>query len=190
MLVLDTSVILNLLGSGRPHFLLSYFPLRALAPLSVIQEVTREPDVPVDKDASFLDLIDRGLIAVLDPNNQADELALSLAGGPSPDDLDDGESYAIAYAVTLQSALAIDERKGRRIISQKWPGLSCMFTLEVIEKAIAAAATLTDGERSAIIFSALRHSRMRVPANRRADIIQLIGKDLARTCTSLGSVPD
>src|SRR5216684_7370943 len=170
MLVLDTSVILNLLGTGRPQFLLTHFPLRALAPVSVIEEVKREPDVPVDKDAGFLDLIHRGLITVLKPHNEADQLALALAGGPSPDDLDDGESYAIAYAVTLGATLAIDERKGRRIISQQWPALNCMFTLDLIEKAIASAR-LNDGDRSAIIFSALRHSRMRVPAERRAGII-------------------
>ena len=189
MLVLDASVILNLLGTGRPQFLLAHFPLRALAPMSVIEEIKREPDVPVNKDAGLIDLINCGLVTVLNSNSEADDLALALAGGPSPDDLDDGEAYAIAYAVTLGAAIAIDERKGRRIISQQWPDLTCMFTLDVIEKAIASAR-LTDGDRSAIIFSALRHSRMRVPANRRADIIRLIGKDRARTCTSLGSVAD
>jgi predicted nucleic acid-binding protein len=189
MLVLDTSVILNLLGSGRPKLLLSHFPLRALAPVPVIEEIKREPDVPVEKDAGLIDLINCGLITVLDSNNEADELALALAGASSPDDLDDGESYAIAHAVVLRATLAIDERKGRRIISQQWPNLSCMFTLDVIEKAVGSAS-LTDRDRSTIIFSALRHSRMRVPADRRAHIIKLIGKERARTCTSLGSVPD
>ena len=189
MLVLDTSVILNVLGSGRPKFLLSHLPYRAVVPPSVIQEVKREPDLLVDKDACFVDLIECGLIAVLEANNKADDIAIALAGAESPDDLDDGEAYAIAYAVVLGAAIGIDERKGRRIISEQWPSLKCLFAIEIIERA-AIAAKLKDEERGVVIFSALRHSRMRVPKNRCADIIALIGKERARACSSLGFIPD
>jgi predicted nucleic acid-binding protein len=189
MLVLDTSVILNVLGSGRPKFLLSHLPYRVVVPPSVLQEVKREPDLTVDKDACFGDLIECGLITVLGPNNKVDDIAIALAGAESPNDLDDGEAYAIAYAVVLGAAIGIDERKGRRIISEQWPTLNCLFAIEIIEGA-ATTAKLNAEELGAIVFSALRHSRMRVPTSRRADIIALIGNERARECSSLGSIAD
>jgi hypothetical protein len=67
--------------------------------------------------------------------------------------------------------------------------LRCMFTLDLMEMAIASAK-LADGDRSTIIFSALRHARMRVPVERRAEIVQLIGKERARDCSSLGPMRD
>jgi predicted nucleic acid-binding protein len=189
MLVLDTSVIFNLLGSGRPKLLLRHIPYQVFAPKQVVLEIKREPEIQIDKDAELVDLIKGGLITVAEANGDADTLALALAGAPSPNDLDDGESYAIAYAVVLGAAIGIDERKGRRIISEQWPKLNCRFSLELIESAVSAAQ-LTADEGSAFIFSALRHARMRVPAERRADLIALVGKNRARMCSSLGYVPD
>jgi predicted nucleic acid-binding protein len=189
MLVLDTSVIFNLLGSGRPKLLLRHIPYRVMAPRQVIVEIKREPDIQIDRDAELIDLIKDGLITVSEAIGEADALALALAGAPSPNDLDDGEAYAIAYAVVLGAAIGIDERKGRRIISERWPKLNAHFSLELIESAVCAAQ-LTADERTTFIFSALRHARMRVPAGRRADMIALIGKKRARMCSSLGYVPD
>jgi predicted nucleic acid-binding protein len=188
MLVLDTSVILNLLGSGRPKFLLAHVPYRVATPTQVIQEVRREPEIEVAKDAGLPDMIESGLIRVLEPNDDAERLALALAGAPSPDDLDDGEAYAVAYAVVLNATIGIDERKGRRVISEQWPGLNCLYSVDIIETA-ARRARLADEDWAEVIFSALRYSRMRVPSVRRGDIVKLIGKDRARMCPSLGYVP-
>ena len=188
MLVLDTSVILNLLGSGRPRFLLTHVPYRVIAPVQVIQEIRREPDIDIEKDAGLLDVIESGLIAVVEPNDEAEALALALAGAPSPDDLDDGEAYAIAYAVVLGATVGIDERKGRRVLSAHWPSLSCLYTLDIIETAVKRAQ-MGNHELADIVFSALRFSRMRVPSDRRSSVIALIGRERARLCPSLGYVP-
>jgi len=188
MLVLDTSVILNLLGSGRPRFLLTHVPYRVTAPAQVIEEIRKEPEIAVAKDASLFDILESGLIKVVEPNDDAEQLAIALAGAPSPDDLDDGEAYAIAYAVALGATIGIDERKGRRVISEQWPNLNCLFTIEIMETA-AMRAQLADEDWAEVVFSALRYARMRVPSDKRADIVKLIGKDRARTCPSLGYVP-
>lgn len=188
-LVLDASVIFNLLGTGRAKFLCSHCRYRLLAPSAVVREIKREPEINIVKDADLVTLVDCGLIKLLDSHDGAEEIALALMGCPSPDDLDDGEAYAIAYAVVLEAAIGIDENKGRRIIATRWPALKCFFALEVIESA-AAAAELSNRDCSDIVFSAVRHARMRVPKSRRRDVIELIGKERARECVSLGLIPD
>jgi hypothetical protein len=95
--------------------------------------------------------------------------------------------YAIAQAVAIDAALAIDERKGRRVIAKEFPNLVCIFTIDVIERA-AMRANLSNTELGEVIYSALRWSRMRIPSDRRDWIISLIGKERARNCPSLGYV--
>ena len=150
MLILDTSVILNFLGTGRSRFLFSHLPYDVCAPSVVIREITREAELPDGKDASLADLIESSLITTIDKSDEAEELALSLAGAISPDDLDDGEAHAIAYTVVMGATIGIDERKGRRIISQRWPNLPCRFTLDLFEAA-AMRSNLPSEEYAEIV---------------------------------------
>jgi hypothetical protein len=182
-------VILNVLGSGRPRFLLSHLQYRVLAPAPVIQEVHREPDIAIEADSSLLNLIEEGVVTVIRSDETTDALATDLAGAPSPDDLDDGEAYAIAHAVTLGAAIGIDERKGRRILLERWPNMMCFFTLDLFENACDAAG-LAAVDRAEIVFSALCYTRMRVPKSRRAGVVRLLGADRPRTCSSLGPISD
>jgi hypothetical protein len=92
MLVIDTSVLLNLLGSCRPRFLLKHVPYEVIAPAAVIREVKHEPNIEAETDASLSELIEVKLLKIIEPNSRVESIALSLAGSPSPDDLDDGEA--------------------------------------------------------------------------------------------------
>lgn len=187
MLVIDTSVLLNLLGSCRPQFLLDHIPFEVIVPQAVLREIKREPSMEAETDADLSRLIERGSLRVMEPDSKVEELALSLAGAPNPDDLDDGEAFAIAHAVAMSGRLAIDERKGRRIVERRFPQVACLFTLEVIEQA-ALRARLGEAEFAELIYSALLWARMRIPSERRDWIISLIGKERARNCPSLGYV--
>ncbi|HZR61432.1 MAG TPA: hypothetical protein VFA80_10845 [Xanthobacteraceae bacterium] len=187
MLVIDTSVLLNLLGSCRPQFILSHTPFDVVVPRAVLHEIKYEPMVEKETDANLDKLIGSGSLKVAEPDGKVDAIALSLTGLPSPDDLDDGEAYAIAQAVTMNAKLAIDERKGRRVIEREFPGLICLFTLDVIEQA-TLRANLSEADLAEIIYASLRWARMRVPSERRDWVISLIGKTRARDCPSLGYI--
>jgi predicted nucleic acid-binding protein len=187
MLVLDASVLLNLLGSCRPRFLLKHLPFEAAIPAAVAYEIKHEPQIEAETDASFVELVEAGSLRIIEPSNEVERIALSLAGSPTPNDLDDGEAYAIAQAAVMDAVLGIDERKGRRIVAEEFPNLTCMFTIEIIERA-AMRANMGEAELGEIIYSALRWSRMRIPSDRRDWIISLIGKERARNCPSLGYV--
>jgi predicted nucleic acid-binding protein len=185
MLVLDTSVLLNLLGTGRPRLFLGNLPFRAFAPDIVIREVEREPKGSESSDATLAQLISEQLVHVVKPDDEVDMLALALAGAPSPDDLDDGEAYAIACAVTLGARIAIDESKGRRVIAKHWPTTECMYSIEVLEAAVEPGQ-ICARDFADLLFNALRSARMHVPRDRRADVIKAIGKERSRECGSLG----
>lgn len=187
MLILDASVILNLLGTGRPKLLLESLNYKVFAPPGVLKEIQREPLPNFDRDADLAALLDINLISVVEITVEIELLAIELAGAPSPDDLDDGEAYAIASAVLMGGAVAIDESKGRRILAQRWPKLAQMFTIDLIEE-VVVRRQLPSVQYADIVFNALRNSRMRVPKNKRVDIISLIGKERAKLCPSLGIV--
>ena len=185
MLVLDTSVLLNLLASGRSRLLLQRISVQVVVPAAVINEVTREP-LPADEPTEGLDdLLAVGLLTKVDPSDEEVELALGLAGAPSPDDLDDGEAYAIALAVKLKAAIGVDERKARRIIQTRWPDFSCRFSIELFQ---AAADGMDEAEYADLVYSALRLGRMRIPREYREEVVKLIGIERARLCSSLGAI--
>src|SRR6266567_414621 len=116
MLVLDTSVILNMLGSGRAKLVLENIGHQAFAPLAVLNEIRREPEFPGTKDASLAELFSLGLITPIECTEEEIVLALELAGASAPDDLDDGEAYAIACAVSRKAAIGVDDNKARRVL--------------------------------------------------------------------------
>jgi hypothetical protein len=187
MLILDTSVILNFLGSGRPRFILENLGQRTFLPHAVLQEVQKEPQLAGASDASLTELISSGLLGVLEPTEEINQLALDLAGAPAPDDLDDGESYAIACAVVKNGVIGIDEQKGRRIVLSRWPSLPRQFSIELIEISVLRAK-IDNSEYAEIVYAALKNARMRIPKDRRPEVISLVGRNRAKQCPSLGIV--
>jgi predicted nucleic acid-binding protein len=156
-----------------------------MMPEAVLREIQREPSSKISSDASLAELIDNHVITVAPDTDASLSLAIELAGAPIPDDLDDGEAFAIALAVTRNAVLILDERKARRIVMARFSKLKLMFTLEYMEDA-ARSAGLSKDETSDVIYSALRYARMRVPRHRFKEISELVGEDRAKTCSSLG----
>ena len=187
MLVLDTSVILNLLGSGRAKLVLESIGNRAFAPLAVLREIRREPESLAAKDASLAELIDLSLITPIQCTEEEILLALELAGASAPDDLGDGEAYAIACAVNRNALIGVDDNKARRILSDRWPAIAKQFTIELLELA-CSRGKLDAREYAELVYSALRNARMRVPKEYRRQVINLIGLKRARECPSLGII--
>jgi predicted nucleic acid-binding protein len=185
MLVLDTSVVLNLLASGRSRFLLKNMPSQVIVPAAVIREVTREPPLASELGGALEPLLAAGLLTKVEPSDEQVEIALELAGAPAPDNLDDGEAYAIALAANLNATIGVDERKARRIILKRWPTLPRHFTIELFRIA-AQRGAMEEADYADLVFSALRFARMRIPNEYRSEIIKLIGIERARVCPSLG----
>ena len=177
MLILDTSVVLNLVGTGDPRLILKHLREKVCVPPAVLKEAQREPHT--DKELSLSELIEDGVIAVIKCTSQINALALELAGAPSPNDLGDGESFVISCAACLDAVVGIDDQKARRILRDRWPKIVQWFTIDLIALA-ATQGNLRAANHAELVYLALRNARMRVPKERRMEITKLIGNERAR----------
>lgn len=181
--VFDTSVWLNLLGTGRMRDVLQALPARKVAVCAVSREVLRHPLEPRLRDHPLKQYIDAGLLEQVTLHGDAAELSVELSMAAPPDGLDHGEAATIALAVHLGLTAAIDERKARRIASERFPSLQVVSTVDVLRN-VEVANAIGEGMPEAI-FSALKHARMRVPPEHDHWVRFLIGPQRASQCPSL-----
>lgn len=109
---------------------------------------------------------------------------LDLVSGDAATTLDDGEAATIAYAVEHRMIALIDERKATRVCGERFENLSFGCTVDVLAHEEVGEALGRVGLSEAV-FNALYHGRMRVPATHRKWVVELIGTDRARQCSSL-----
>jgi hypothetical protein len=184
-LVLDASVVINLLGSAQPERL-----LRALArPVLVVDvarnEVKRDPSNN-RAAAPILDALEStGLITYVTLSDPAYGTFLDLVGAPAPDDMGDGEAATIAHAEEIKGTILLDERKAQRIAVARPASRPVLNTLDLLSSC-AIAEGLSGVELAELVFASLRNARMRVPAAFRPWAMALIGPQRAAQCPTLG----
>src|SRR5205823_2328326 len=76
--------------------------------------------------------------------------------------LDDGEAAPLALAAARDLTLATDEKKTRRIAGQIAPGLSLLWTTQLLREAIAALA-LDETETQRLLQAVRRGGRFKPP---------------------------
>ncbi len=162
-LVLDANVCINLLATEAVADLLGALAVPCHVPAQVLGEVTRDPVTRVALPDAGHPL--RGhapalRIAAL----TADEvdLFLDLVGAPAPDALGDGEAAAIAVAVHRGLDIAVDDRKARRIVRDRFPALRPFWTVDLL-RAPRVVAGLGAARAADLFDRARRHGRMHVP---------------------------
>ena len=184
-LVLDASVLINILGTGRSNIILQALNRIVMVDEIALREVTIDP-FSGERSATVLsDLRQSGLIEVISMGNEAYEMFISLTGGDPPDDLDDGEAATLAQAAFGNYVAVIDERKAVRVSGIQFPELELLNSLDLL----TSQELLEQNGRDAIVdfvHLALRNARMRVPPSERPWIVNLLGDDRARECPSLG----
>jgi len=161
-LVVDTSVWINLLATGRPWDFVDTFANLYVVPEQVVSEINRHP---ITKEAINLDnhpLRGRENIEIAVLTETEIEVFMSLVGEDAPNNLHDGEAAVIALAVSRGCTIAIDERKARRIIRERYPALSVLFSAEIMQSKVLAE---TFGQHAVdeAYQMALLHGRMHVP---------------------------
>jgi predicted nucleic acid-binding protein len=130
--ILDACCTLNLSATGRAEEILRRLPYHCC----VGERARGEAQwlaIPDSEERELVDLrslIDLGLLAQEELCGSAEE-ALFVAFGIS---LADGEAEAAALAVNRGYILATDDRKARRIVTEKHPALRLAGTLELIRE--------------------------------------------------------
>ena len=181
--VLDTSVILNILGSGQAEAILAALDCRKVIVTVTSREVLRHPLEPSSPRDPIAPLVAAGLVEKVMLEDAALSRFVQLAGAAPPNGLDDGEAAALAMGEALDFHVAIDEKKGRRVAQSNLPlvrllSSGAIFSDSAIAKALGSAL---DGA----VFSALVHARMRVLPEHDAWVRQLLGDERVAQCPSL-----
>lgn len=162
-LVLDTNVWINLLATEALDEVLDALAVPCLTPEQVITETTRHPVTGLAFSPDDHPL--RGLtprVEVLTLGGAELSLFLDIVGAPAPDALGDGEAAVVAAAVTRGLDVALDDRKARRIIRERFPRLRAFWTVDVLRAPSVVRAL--GARRAAECFErAQRFGRMHVP---------------------------
>jgi predicted nucleic acid-binding protein len=182
-LVLDASSGLNLLATGQAAAVLQALRRELVITVQAAKEVTRDPLTGAPAQAALERLAKDRLLCSVRLSPKAYECFLGLVSVPSSDALDDGEAATLAHAAEVGGIPVLDERKATRLalpLCAEAP----VCTLDILSHQsvidMLGITSVTDA-----IYSALFHARMRIPETFRPWVIQLVGTDRLRGCSSV-----
>jgi predicted nucleic acid-binding protein len=187
VLVIDASVAINLLGTGRPADILRLLSRKVLIDELALEEVTTDPFSQLPGREAIDALILSGLISSVQLSALAFDMFVELTGASPPDDLGDGEAATIAQSFDIGAVPVIDERKATRISLSLRPKHPILHTIDILACS-AITSALSPQDQGDLIYAALFHARMRVPVPCRDWVCSLIGPERAKSCPSLGSI--
>lgn len=130
-------------------------------------------------------LIEESLLAYERLSERGYAEFLGLTGAAPPDDLGDGEAATIAHADDVSGVILLNERKAERIAGRRPSGTETRSTLDLISTPCVADA-IGSAHLANLVTGMLQNGRMRVARRFRARVIELIGKERAGTCRSMG----
>jgi predicted nucleic acid-binding protein len=183
-LVLDASVVINLLATGHPVPI-----LRALAmPVVVADNVVREIERGAVNGRQELDLltrvIDDQVVGVAELEGDALQTFFDLVSGNSSESLGDGEAATLAFAHGIGGSAAIDEKKATRLAADRFGSLKIVTTIDILAHDTVRAA-LGDARLADATLQALRLARMQVREHQFDWVARVIGMENVETCSSL-----
>lgn len=173
IVILDASVLINLLGCGEPVAVLRGLGEKCLMEQRTLKEVRKHPIPGFDHVEPLRALVSAGTLEEVRMDEAEYETYLTFVSGPLGTRLDDGESAALAVS-GRGSILVLDERKARRRAGNTANGATMVSTLQLM---------LTSGYRQGwsikrvrdLVSSARQHARMGVPKEDSALLERLLG---------------
>ncbi|MGE0852983.1 MAG: hypothetical protein AB7O44_25800 [Hyphomicrobiaceae bacterium] len=170
-----------------PVPLLRNLGMRLLIAAEAYGEVRRHPIQGELIEPAMAALTSERLIEQVQLGSQGRNLFLELVANDLSGGLDDGEASTIAAALehSNDAVVVIDEKKAARLLSERWPERRCVSTVTLLAQPRVRSGLSEDAFADAV-FSALKHARMRVPADGLSWVADLIGAERAGQCPSLG----
>ncbi|MDX3971608.1 MAG: hypothetical protein QHD01_34095 [Bradyrhizobium sp.] len=183
-LVLDSSVVINLLATG-------YAPpiLKALTmPVVLTDNVVREVELGSSngrQDAGLLwEMVADQVLMISALEGQALETFFALVSGPASESLGDGEAATLALAHARGCSAAIDEKKATRLATERFASTRLVTTVDILAHD-GVRAGLGEARLAEAAFQALRLARMQVREQQFDWIARLIGPQNVEACSSL-----
>lgn len=184
VLVVDTSVVINLNATGYAKEILDALPQRIAVVNVIIDELEYGRSKGRGDAAMFAELVKAGVITVVSLGEAALPQFESLVVGASAETLDDGEAATIAYAIDTNASVIIDERKARRLCSNRFPHIQLGCTLDLLSHQ-AVQHALGQARLANALHKALLSARMRVLPHFVNWVVNLIGNERAAACHCL-----
>jgi predicted nucleic acid-binding protein len=170
--VLDASVIINLLGCGEMRAVLLALGVPALVEERTLQEVRRHPLPGQDHRAELDGLVAQGLLYVERMTDAEYEIFLGLVAGARAGRLAVGESAAIALACRGHTVV-LDENKARTIVARDFRHLALGSTLQTLLTAGCRGGWSVERVQG-LVLAARRHARMGVPKDEVQDLLRFM----------------
>ncbi len=181
-LVPDTSVLINLHACTFGEQILRVIPNEIVLPETVVAELNHETSHANGENGFVQRLISENVVKVVEMDDAAARLFETMIR--SPNSLDDGEAATIAVAVSQGFLPVLDERKGRAQAKGLMNGKAPAWSLDLLVHPAVQSGLVGEWYIEAV-YLALREGRMRIDEERCDAVVQLIGIERAKDCTSL-----
>lgn len=172
MFVLDTSAVINLLGTAAAARLLRGLATPCLVEERVISELKYHPIPGEDLAAELEQLRAAALLTCVRMSDAAYEVFVGLAAVSGVEGLGIGESAAIAVAQEMGGVVVLDDRKARRRAQARFPVLQIASSTQVFLES-AASAKMPETELCDVFKAAQANACMGVLKNDRHLIAHL-----------------
>lgn len=181
VLVLDASVLINLIGSGYCEQILASLTM----PIRVSDYAAAEILNGGHDDAVVMQRLLDGYVIYREPMTPAAAgLFTSLVSGATQESLGDGEAATIAIANDTGAVAVIDEKQGWRIASSRFVDTQLATTVDILALP-SIRRSLGDNALAHAVNSSLTRARMQVREHQLDWVVGCIGFEAASACRSL-----
>lgn len=183
-IVLDASVIINLLATKKADEILMALDMKVTTPDVVAREISRGAENGREEFDGLRGLIDKRVIEVNELRVQTLEVFFDLVSGGTANSLGDGEAATLALSEGNNFVAAIDEKKATQRASEAFSSLKMATTIDLLSY-VSVKNLLSKDELSQSVLLALRNARMQVWDHQFQWVLDLIGIKNARECPTL-----
>lgn len=183
-LVLDASVVINLLATGHASTILQALAVPLIVTDSVVREIGRGTANDRPEPALLAELISNQVLEINELAGTALENFFDMVSGHTSNSLGDGEAATLALAYSNGFSAAIDEKKATRIAAERFEALKLVTTIDILAYEPVRESLGNEVLASATLRS-LRQARMQVREYQFDWVAQLIGIENVGTCPSL-----
>lgn len=183
-LVLDASVVINIMATGQSVNILEALRRPLHIPAAVAQEIEDGERSDRRQISVLHDLIHGQLVEVADLADEALATFFTLVSCGAGESLGDGEAATIALSVACGGSAVIDEKLATKICTSRYPSLRMVTSIDILAHPSVEAGIGRVSLANATL-DALLKARMQVREPQFDWIAELIGPEGVAQCSSL-----